>query len=245
MRDHTQDFSNSFPTHLICFSHTTKLQMGVSVCTTYERSVINCDNKKSRSKSRHLTAALGIAFVALAILAALLPLPASQAGESRGNGPSAPGFIAASGPWVDCNVVTDFKQVGRNLIITVDITETFSGTLDGCYTGTERDVVYRNGSATFHGSGIFTGVVNGQSGTMVMIYEGTANAQGVASANWVLEQGTGGLTNLHGQGTFEGTLVALQTSPCTPPDPTVCDGGCLAAPTAGFCTSRPNRARYG
>src|SRR5439155_1263712 len=73
-----------------------------------------------------------------------------------------------------------------------------------------------NGSATFHGSGIFTGVVNGQSGTMVMIYEGTANAQGVASANWVLEQGTGGLTNLHGQGTFEGTLVALQTSPCTP-----------------------------
>src|SRR5437016_569152 len=77
-------------------------------------------------------------FVVLAILAALLPLPASQAGESRGNGPSAPGFIAASGPWVDCNIVTDFKQVGPNLIIAVDITETFSGTLDGCYTGTER-----------------------------------------------------------------------------------------------------------
>ncbi len=233
MRDLTQDFSNSFSTHLTCFSQPTKLQMGVSVCTTYERSVMNCDNKKSRSKSRHLTAALGKAFVALAILAVFLPLPGSQAGESRGTGSSAPGFIAASGPWVDCNIVTDFKQVGRNLIITVDITETFSGTLDGCYTGTERDVVYRNGSATFHGNGIFTGVVNGQSGTMVMIYEGTANAQGVASANWVLEQGTGGLTNLHGQGTFEGTLVALQTSPCTPPDPTVCDGGMFGGTYGG------------
>ncbi|PYK13858.1 MAG: hypothetical protein DME65_00580 [Verrucomicrobia bacterium] len=199
--------------------------MGVSLCTIYERSVMNHDNKKSRSNSGRITAALGKAFVALATLAVFVPLSGSQAGESRENGPSAPAFIVASGPWVDCNVVTDLKQVGRNLVITVDITETFSGTLDGCYTGTERDVVYRNGSATFHGSGIFTGVVNGQSGTMVMIYEGTANAQGVASASWVLEQGTGGLTNLHGKGTFEGTLVALQTSPCTPPDPTVCDGG--------------------
>src|SRR5947209_17653330 len=107
---------------------------------------MNSDNKESRSNSGHTTGALCNAFAALAFLAALLPLPASHAGESRGNGPSAPGFIAASGPWVDCNIVTDFKQVGPNLIITVDITETFSGTLDGCYTGTERDVVYRNGS---------------------------------------------------------------------------------------------------
>ena len=96
-----------------------------------------------------------------------------------------------------------------------------------------------NGSATFHGSGIFTGVVNGQSGTMVMIYEGTANARGVASANWVLEQGTGGLTNLHGQGTFEGTLVALQTSPCTPPDRTVCDGGMFGGTYSGILHFTP------
>src|SRR5947208_104815 len=81
MRDQTQDFSNSFSTHLTCFSHTTKLQMGVSVCTTYERSVMNCDNKKSRSKSRHLTAALGKSFVAIAILAAIFPSPRSMACE--------------------------------------------------------------------------------------------------------------------------------------------------------------------
>ena len=104
---------------------------------------MNHDNKKSRSNSGRVTAALGKAFVALATLAVFVPLSGSQAGESRENGPSAPAFIVASGPWVDCNVVTDLKQVGRNLVITVDITETFSGTLDGCYTGTERDVVYR------------------------------------------------------------------------------------------------------
>src|SRR5207245_7001104 len=123
--------------------------MGVSVCTTYEGSVMNSDNKESRSNSGHTTGALCQAFVALAILAALLPLPASEAGELRANGPSAQGFIAASGPWVDCNIVTDFKQVGPNLIITVDITETSSGTLDGCYTGPARSVVYEHGSASF------------------------------------------------------------------------------------------------
>src|SRR5437773_12439864 len=154
---------------------------------------MNSDNKESRSNSGHTTGALCQAFVALAILAALLPLPASQAGESRGNGPSAPGFIAASGPWVDCNIVTDFKHVGPNLIITVDITETFSGTLDGCYAGTERDVVYKNGSATFHGSGIFTGLVTAQSGTMPKLDEVSANAQAQSSSNWTLEQGTGAL----------------------------------------------------
>src|SRR5205823_13560447 len=175
---------------------------------------MNSDNKESRSNSGHTTGALCQAFVVLAILAALLPLPASQAGESRGNGPSDPGFSAASGPWVDCNIVTNFKQVGPNLIITVDITETFSGTLDGCYTETERDVVYKNGSATFHGSGTFTGVVNAESGTMVMTCEGTATSQGEASARRDLEQGTGGPTTVHGRRTAEGTIVALQRSRC-------------------------------
>src|SRR5205085_11455528 len=111
--------------------------MEVSVCTTDRGSVMNSDNKESWWNSGHTTGALRQAFVALVILAALLPLPTSQAGKPRRNGPSASRFITASGPWVDCNIVTDFKQVGPNLIITVDITETFSGTLDGCYTGTE------------------------------------------------------------------------------------------------------------
>lgn len=158
---------------------------------------------------------------------------ASQAAESGGNGQSDRGSMAASGHWIDCNIVTDFKQVGPNQIITVNISETFYGTLEGCYAGTERDVVYKNGSATFHGRGIFTGVVNGQSGTMVMTYEGTVNTQGVGSAHWVLGRGTGGLGNLHGQGTFDGILVALQTSRCTPADPTVCDGGMYGGSYSG------------
>jgi hypothetical protein len=200
---------------------------------------MNSDNKGSLSNSRRTTGALRKAFVALASLAALLPSPASQGNESIGNGQGAPRFIAASGSWLDCDIVTDFQQVGPNQIITVDVTSTFNGTLDGCYTGTERDVVYKDGAATFHGSGIFTGVVNGQSGTMVLTYEATANSQGVSSGNWVLEQGTGGLTHLHGQGTFGGTFVDPQTSRCAPAAPAVCDGGMLGGTYSGALQFAP------
>jgi len=197
----------------------------------YERSVMNSDNKKSQSKSRHITAALGKAFVALAILgtllplpmSALLPLPANHAGL-KGNGPSAPGFIVASGSFIDCSFNSVFKQVGPNIIITGDLTQTMYGTLDGCWTGSERDVVYQDGSATFHGSGIFTGVVEGQSGTIVMTYEGTYNPQtNLATAQWVLAQGTAGLAKLHGQGTWSGSAIEPVETPCTG-DPAGCEG---------------------
>ena len=138
---------------------------------------MNSDNKESRSNFGHTTGALCQVFVALAILAALLPLPRVRPVNQEGMGQAlrdslqrpARGLIA---------ILLPISNRLAPTYITVDITETFSGTLDGCYAGTERDVVYKNGSATFHGSGIFTGVVNGQSGTMVMTYEGTANSQG-------------------------------------------------------------------
>ena len=186
---------------------------------------MNSDNKESRSNSGHTTGALCQAFVALAILAALLPLPASQAGESRGNGPSAPGFIAASGSFIDCSFNSVVKQVGPNLIVTGDLTQTMYGTLDGCWTGSERDVVFlRTGAATFHGSGTFDGTVEGRSGTIVMSYEGTYDPQtNVATAHWVLAQGTDGLANLHGQGSWSGTFIEPVETPCTG-DPSGCEG---------------------
>jgi Protein of unknown function (DUF3224) len=194
---------------------------------------MNSDNKKSRSNSRRATGASGKAFVALAILAvallpspvsALLPLPARQAGLKAGR-PDAPIFIAASGSFIDCSFNSVVKQVGPNLIVTGDLTQTMYGTLDGCWTGSERDVVFlRTGAATFHGSGTFDGTVEGRSGTIVMSYEGTYDPQtNVATAHWVLAQGTDGLANLHGQGSWSGTFIDPVETPCTG-DPSGCEG---------------------
>lgn len=73
--------------------------------------------------------------------------------------------------------------------------------------GTERDVVYADGSATFHGSGMFTGNVAGRSGTATYSYEGIAPA-GQARATWVLVGLTGSLASVKGHATFVITLIA-------------------------------------
>ena len=124
--------------------------------------------------------------------------------------------FSAGGTWDDCNVVTSVENVGPNLIITIIITETFRGTFDGTYVGTERDVIFADGSATFTGSGLFTGNVTSASGTIHMSYVGRAEPSSQATANWVVNQGTLGLTTLHGQGTFEGAL-AVPTPECEIP----------------------------
>ena len=134
----------------------------------------------------------GILF-AIALIGTSLALPSAQADR-----PS-----AAGGSWDDCNVITDVRQAGPNLILTVLITENFTGTFNGSYEGFEQDVIYADGTATFHGSGTFTGTVSGRSGTVVMTYAGTAFTP-TATAQWVVDQGTGDLATLHGHGTFQG-----------------------------------------
>ena len=87
-------------------------------------------------------------------------------------------------------------------------TATFTGLLSGTYAGTERDVVDANGTATFHGSGTFTGSFAGRSGTATYRYEGVYPLSGVVptsgpgSAKWVLLGATGGLESVQASGTF-------------------------------------------
>src|SRR5713101_1476022 len=80
--------------------------------------------------------------------------------------------LGVSGTWDDCNFAPLFRAAGPNTVVTVGITENFFGDLVGTYAGTERDVVNADGTATFHGSGIFTGTVAGRFGTATYRYEG-------------------------------------------------------------------------
>ena len=76
----------------------------------------------------------------------------------------------ASGEFFPCfNYAGPPRQVGENVIITFNISGASSnGTLIGSVEGTELDVVHRDGSITLHGSFLFTGSVNGRSGTTAL-----------------------------------------------------------------------------
>jgi hypothetical protein len=136
-----------------------------------------------------------MASFALAIMTSSGVLPSAMAGKPA----------PANGTWNDCNIITSATYDGPNAVYSINITENFAGTLNGSYVGTERDVVYPDGSATFHGSGVFTGTINGKTGTFVMTYAGIAPPGGPGYAYWVGGRGTGGLAGIHGFGTFQGS----------------------------------------
>ena len=138
--------------------------------------------------------------------------------------------VAASGTWDDCNFAPDFRAAGPNAVGTVGITENFFGTLNGTYAGTERDVIYADGSATFHGSGTFTGTVAGRSGTGTYRYEGIGPAGQPFRATWVFVGETGSLASVRGHGTFGGNFDGVSGA---------CDGGIFSGTYEGALNLGP------
>jgi hypothetical protein len=116
----------------------------------------------------------------------------------------------ASGEFFPCfNFAGPPRQVGENVIITFNISGTSTGTVTGSVGGTELDVVHRDGSITLHGTFLFTGSVNGRSGTMVFSYEGIGNAvTGHETLRFVGRQGTGDLAGTYANLTAEGDVGA-------------------------------------
>src|SRR5438477_7184143 len=131
------------------------------------------------------------AFFALAMVGVLLALPSAQAQP-----------IPATGSTTDCEHVISQRIVGSNTITILEITVCFHGTFEGTWVGTERDVFRADGTGTVHSSGVFSGTVNGRSGTMVFSLEVSITRNGDVT-NWVVDQGTGDLAGLHGQGTTQ------------------------------------------
>jgi Protein of unknown function (DUF3224) len=102
------------------------------------------------------------------------------------------------------NVV--MRSAGPNTIITETTTDVLSGTLSGTSVFQERIVVRADGSFTQHDVQTFTGTVNGVAGTStsVLAFSGDATS---FHGHFVFVSGTGGLANLRGQGTFEGSTT--------------------------------------
>src|SRR5438067_2805888 len=143
---------------------------------------------------------LRTSFCVLAIVGASLTLPSAEAGTP----------VPASGGFFPCfTYAGPPRQVGDNLIITFNVTTTATGTLTGSLIGTELDIVHRDGSITLHGTALFTGSVDGRSGTLLFAYNGIGNAvTGHENLRFAARQGTGDLAGVYLEGTAEGNLGA-------------------------------------
>ena len=153
-------------------------------------------------KNRHqLISYLRTSFWALTIAVMLLTLPSAVASEPP---------IPASGGFFPCfNYAGPPQQVGDNLIITFNVTGTITGTFVGSFVNTEMQVVHPDGSINLHGSFVFTGSVNGSSGTLVGTYEGIGNAvTGHENLHGVGGHGTDGLAGVYVNLTLEGDVGA-------------------------------------
>jgi hypothetical protein len=144
-------------------------------------------------------------FCALAIIGVPLAFPSSAADRvGRAAGTREP----ASGEFFPCfNYAGPPHQVGENLIVTFNISGTVTRTLSGSAVGTELDVVHRDGSITLHGTLLFTGSVNGRSGTLLFTYNGIGNAvTGHETVHFVGRQGTDDLAGTYVNVTAEGDV---------------------------------------
>ena len=128
-------------------------------------------------------------FFALAIVGALLTLPKAQAQP-----------VPATFNSTDCEHVISVQTAGPNTIITLEETGCVHGTFEGTVVAIERDVIHPNGTVTLQASGVFSGTVNGRSGTCVTSSTVALTRNGDVT-HWVVDQGTGDLAGLHGQGT--------------------------------------------
>mgnify|MGYP001493859330 CR=1 FL=1 len=105
--------------------------------------------------------------------------------------------------------VTGVEQRGSITILTASIQDQYSGFLSGTAVGTFRQITNSStGSSVIEGTERCTCTVAGQAGTIQIRFFGPAATGGATQGNLVVEQGEGGLTGLHGAGTFEGNLFA-------------------------------------
>jgi hypothetical protein len=150
---------------------------------------------------------LRTSFCALAIVGAVLTLPSSEASRRD---PAAGRPEPASGEFFPCfNYAGPPRQVGNNLIITFNVSGPATGTFTGSSVGTELDIVHADGSISLHGTLLFTGSINGRSGTLLLSYEGIGNAvTGHETLRFVGREGTGDLAGIYANVTAEGDVGA-------------------------------------
>ncbi len=114
---------------------------------------------------------------------------------------------AASGSFAPLGDPTNvaLQFAGPNIIVTWTRTNVLSGTFSGTVVSEQRTVVRADGSFTGTEVSTFTGTVDGVAGTDTSVGVFAGDNATSFHGHFVIVSGTGGLANLHGQGTTEGS----------------------------------------
>ena len=141
----------------------------------------------------------GSAAFVIAVFAALAVVPQQSAAARP---------TAGSGAYtVSGFVYTGVRTTDEgNTVITGTETVVMSGTLVGTLVHDVTIVVKTDGSFTLHGTGTFSGAVNGVSGGFTYSIKGKGVLGPVAAlqGTFTILSGSGGLTDLGGRGSFQG-----------------------------------------
>lgn len=113
---------------------------------------------------------------------------------------------SVSGDWFYTPYMVEITKVaGGNIFKYGEEDGIWVGGFDGISEDSFNVVVHPSGFVTCTGQINFDGTVNGESGTMVILFVGKKNLETMLwSGKWVIIGGTGDLANLKGQGTWEG-----------------------------------------
>jgi hypothetical protein len=86
-----------------------------------------------------------------------------------------------------------------------------TGTLNGTRVATGVMIVHADGSFEARDEGVFTGTIDGRSGTVAIdgVSKGIGNS---GTGRLVFGHGTGSLSGLHGEGVFAPTFTSLTTA---------------------------------
>jgi hypothetical protein len=141
--------------------------------------------------TRFRTRMLTLLLAAGAALVAVQPVAAST-----------PVSVAGTFYFTAAPVPSNFRTAGGNAFVTLSFpVGVLTGDITGNFTEQLHVVTHLDGSQNLRGNATCTCAVAGRTGTLVFDnIVGTTNTSGVSEAHFVLS-GSGGLANVHGQGT--------------------------------------------
>ncbi len=97
---------------------------------------------------------------------------------------------------------------GGNTFITFALLETVTGTISGTRVGAGKLVVHPDGTFDAQDAGIFTGFIDGRSGTANLAVAATGNFGASVTGQAFVTDGVGGLAGAHSVVHFSGTATS-------------------------------------
>ena len=105
-------------------------------------------------------------------------------------------------------VINSIKLANGNTFIKQTLVFGYDGTMIGESVADVTCLAKPNGKTVCHATEVFTGVVDGRTGTFVHQVAVKIDEAGQLKGQWTIIEGTSELVNLKGQGTVEGTTLA-------------------------------------